>query len=79
MEKRREEEERQTWYREKFAEMSLLDIYSSDMIGSIRRNIVRELLHAGAREEVIKSIIDPAFSEDQVIQKKTMWLEMMQK
>ena len=56
--------------------MSLLDIYSSDMTGSIRRAVIKELLHAGAGDEVIKDIVHPAFSDDQVIQKKKMWMEM---
>ena len=59
--------------------MSLLDIYSSDMIGSSRRKVVRELLYAGAQDEVIKSIIHSKFSEKQMIQKKVMWLEMNKK
>lgn len=43
--------------------MSLLDIYSSDITGSIRKG-------------VIKDIVPLEFLEDQVIQKKKMWLEM---
>ena len=54
----------------------MLDIYSSDMTGSIRRGVIKELLHAGASDEVIKDIVHPVFSEDQVIQKKKMWMEM---
>ena len=56
--------------------MSLLDIYSSDMTGSIRRAVIKELLQVGASDEVIKDIVHPKFSEDQVIQKKKMWMEM---
>ena len=63
-------------YLENFGQMSLLDIYSSDMTGSIRRGVIKELLHAGAGDEVIKDIVHPAFSDDQVIQKKKMWIEM---
>ena len=63
-------------YLENFGQMSLLDIYSSDMTGSIRRGVIKELLHAGAGDEVIKDIVHPAFSDDQVIQKKKMWMEM---
>lgn len=76
VEKRRDEEEQKTWYLENFGQMSLLDIYSSNMTGSIRRTVIKELLHAGASDEVIKDIVHPKFSEDQVIQKKKMWMEM---
>lgn len=76
VEKRREEEEQKTRYLESFEHMSLLDIYSSDMTGSIRRGVIKELLHAGASDEVIKDIVHPVFSEDQMIQKKKMWMEM---
>lgn len=56
--------------------MSLLDIYSSDMTGSIQALLIKELLQVGASDEVIKDIVHPKFSEDQVIQKKKMWMEM---
>lgn len=75
-EQRREEEERKTWFVENFDRLTLLDIYSSDLIGEVRRNVVRDLLKADADEEVIKSIIRPEFDEGQVLQKKAMWLEM---
>ena len=39
---------------------------------------IRELLQAGAEEDVIKSIIRPEIEEGQVLQKKGMWLEMQQ-
>lgn len=61
---------------ENFDRLTLLDIYSSDLIGEVRRNVVRDLLKADADEEVIKSIIHPEFDEGQVLQKKAMWLEM---
>ena len=35
-----------------------------------------ELLQAQAPEEVIKSIIHPEIGEEQVLQKKKMWMEM---
>lgn len=75
-EKRREEEERKLWFTENFDRLTLLDIYSSDLIGEVRRNVVRDLLKADADDEVIKSIIRPEFDEGQVLQKKAMWLEM---
>ena len=77
VEKQRDAEERKTRYLENFGQMSLLDIYSSDMTGSIRRGVIKELLHAGASDEVIKEIVYPEFLEEQVIQKKKMWIEMM--
>ena len=64
VEKRREEEEQKTRYLENFGQMSLLDIYSSNMTGSIRRTVIKELLHAGASDEVIKDIVHPEFAED---------------
>lgn len=56
--------------------VTLLDIYSSEWIGEIRRNVIRDLLQAEAPEEVIKSIIRPEIEEGQVLQKKKMWMEM---
>ena len=76
VEKRQDEEEQKTRYLENFGKMSLLDIYSSDMTGSIWRAVIKELLQVGASDEVIKDIVHPKFSEDQVIQKKKMWMEM---
>lgn len=76
VEKQRDEEEQKTRYLESFGQMSLLDIYSSDMTGSIRRGVIKELLHAEADDKMIKDIVHPEFSEDQVIQKKKMWIEM---
>ena len=76
VEKKREEEERKAWFAENFEKMTLLDIYSSELIGEVRRNVVRDLLKADADEEVIKSIIRPEFDEGQVLQKKVMWMEM---
>lgn len=43
-----------------------------------RRKVIRELLQAGAGEDVIKTIIRPEIEEGQVPQKKGMWLEMQQ-
>lgn len=76
VEKKREEEEKRAWFLENFDKLSLLDVYSSDLIGEVRRNVVRDLLQAEAEEEVIKSIIRPELEEGQVLQKKKMWLEM---
>lgn len=76
VEKKREEEERKALFAENFEKMTLLDIYSSELIGEARRNVVRDLLQAQAEEAVIKSIIRPKFDEGQVLQKKAMWLEM---
>lgn len=56
--------------------MTLLDIFSSELIGEVRRNVARDLLQAQAEEDVIKSIIRPEFDEGQVLQKKAMWMEM---
>ena len=77
--KSREEEERQEWFMENFDKLTLLDIYSSELVGEVRRNVVRDLLQAQAEEEVIKSIIRPELDEGQVLQKKAMWLEMQGK
>ena len=75
-EKEREEAERKAWFVENFDSLTLLDIYASEWIGEIRRNVIRDLLQAQALEEVIKSIIRPEIEEGQVLQKKKMWMEM---
>ncbi len=46
---------------ENFGKMSLLDIYSSDMTGSIRRAVIKELLQVGASDEVIKILFIQSF------------------
>lgn len=56
--------------------MSLLDIFSFDYIGSVRRGVIRELLQRNAREDVIKSIAQPGLTEAQVQERKQCWLEM---
>ena len=75
-EKKRGEAERKAWFVEKFDSLTLLDIYSSEWIGEIRRNMIRDLLQVQAPEEVIKSIIRSEIEEGQVVQKKKMWMEM---
>lgn len=75
-EKEREEAERKACFVENFDSLTLLDIYSSEWIGEIRRSVIRDLLQAEAEEVVIKSIIRPEFEEGQVLEKKKMWLEM---
>jgi hypothetical protein len=76
MEKKQREEEKNVWFVENFDRLTLLDIYASDGIGEVRRNVIRDLLQAGAEEKVIKSIIRPELEEGQVLQKKAMRLEM---
>ena len=51
---------------------------ASEWTSETRRKVIRELLQAGAEEDVIKSIIRPEIEEGQVLQKKGMWLEMQQ-
>ena len=75
-EKEREEAERKVWFVENFDSLTLLDIYASEWIGEIRRNVIRDLLQVQAPEEVTKSIIHLEIEEGQVLQKKAMWLEM---
>ena len=77
-EMKREAEERKAWFVENFDKLTLLDIYASEWMSETRRKVIRELLKAGAEEEVIKSIIRPEIEEGQVLQKKKMWLEMQQ-
>ena len=75
-EMKREAEERKAWFIENFDKLTLLDIYASEWMSETRRKVIRELLQAGAEEDIIKSIIRPEIEEGQVLQKKKMWLEM---
>lgn len=50
-EKEREEEERKAWFVENFDSLPLLDIYSSEWIGEIRRNVIRDLLQVQAPDQ----------------------------
>ena len=76
---KREAEERKAWFIENFDKLALLDTYAFEWTSETRRKVIRELLKAGAEEEVIKSIIRPEIEEGQVLQKKKMWLEMRAK
>ena len=71
-EMKREAEERKAWFIENFDKLTLLDIYASEWTSETRRKVIRELLQAGAEEDVIKSIIRPEIEEGQVLQKKKM-------
>ena len=64
------------WFIENFDKLALLDTYAFEWTSETRRKVIRELLKAGAEEEVIKSIIRPEIEEGQVLQKKKMWMEM---
>ena len=66
------------WFVENFDKLALLDIYASEWTSETRRKAIRELLQAGAEEDVIKNIIRPEIEEGQVLQKKGMGLEMQQ-
>ena len=77
-EMKREAEERKAWFVENFDKLALLDIYASEWTSETRRKAIRELLQAGAEEDVIKNIIRPEIEEGQVLQKKGMGLEMQQ-
>lgn len=56
--------------------MSPLDIYSSEQISRTRREVIRELIQAGAEDGTIKSIICPELTEAEVQEKKKAWMEM---
>lgn len=58
--------------------MSLLDIFSSGQISRTRREVIQELIQAGAEEETIKSVIRPELTEAEVQEKKRAWMEMTQ-
>ena len=77
-EMKRDAEERKAWFVENFDKLALLDIYASEWTRETRRKAIRELLQAGAEEDVIKNIIRPEIEEGQVLQKKGMGLEMQQ-
>ena len=50
-EKEREEAERKAWFVENFDSLTLLDIYASEWIGEIRRNVIRDLLQVQAPDQ----------------------------
>ena len=72
----RSTEEQRRQYEREFSEMSLLDIFSSGQISRTRREVMQELIQAGAEEETIKSIIRPELTEAEVQEKKRAWMEM---
>lgn len=74
---KREAEERKAWFIENFDKLALLDTYAFEWTSETRRKVIRELLKAGAEEEVIKSIIRPEIEEGQVrliFQRKKIFL-----
>lgn len=80
VEAKRSAEERRKQFEREFSEMSLLDIFSSGQISRTRREVIRELIReliqAGAEDETIKSIIRPELTEAEVQEKKKAWMEM---
>lgn len=63
VEAKRSSEEQRKQFERKFASMSLLDIFSSGEISRTRREVIQELIQAGAEEETIKSVIRPELTE----------------
>lgn len=80
VEAKRSAEERRKQFEREFSGMSLLDIFSSGQISRTRREVIRELIReliqAGAEDETIKSIIRPELTEAEVQEKKKAWMEM---
>ena len=72
-------EERKKQFERDFLGMSLLDIFSSGQISRTRREVIRELIQAGAGDETVKGIICPELTEAEVQEKKRAWLEMQGK
>ena len=68
--KQMEYEERFEEFRNKFDDMRLLDIYASDLLGEVRRNVLLELKRRGVDAEDIKSVIHPDLKEEEVMAKK---------
>lgn len=76
VEAKRSSEEQRKQFEKEFSEMSLLDIFSSGQISRTRREVIRELIQAGAEEETIKSVIRSELTEAEVQEKKKAWMEM---
>lgn len=76
VEARRSSEEQRKQFAREFPGMSLLDIFSSGQISGTRREVIRELIQAGAEEKTIKSVIRPELTEAEVQENKRAWLEM---
>ena len=76
VEAKRSAEERRKQFEREFPEMNLLDIFSSGQISRTRREVIWELIQAGAEDETIKSIIRPELTEAEVQEKKKAWMEM---
>ena len=75
-EKDQQKKEFKQKYIQEFDSLSLLDIYASDQLDPIRRNAVKELKQKDIEDEVIKSIIHPLLTEEQMLRKKNACLEM---
>lgn len=75
-EKDQHKKELEQKYIQEFESLSLLDIYASDQLDPIRRNVVKELKQKNIEDEIIKSIIHPLLTEEQMFRKKNACLEM---
>lgn len=75
-EKDRHDKEKEQEYLQEFDRLPLLDIYASDRLDPIRRKVVKELKQENVEDEVIKSIIHPLLSEEQMFRKKHAYLDM---
>ncbi len=71
-----EREEKQRLYRESYERLPLLDIFASDQLDDTRRSVVKELKKLQVPEDVIKSIIHPLLSEEEMFRKKEAYMAM---
>lgn len=56
--------------------LPLLDIFASDYLNDTRRQVVRELIKRKASDEVIKNIIHPSLTDEEVLKKKRAYFVM---
>ncbi len=77
---KREREEKERMEKNAFIEtyefLPLLDIYASSYLNDTRIQIVKELLKQDASDDVIKSIVHPLLTDEEVIKKKCAYFSM---
>ncbi len=71
-------EERRQAFLDGYDKMDLFSVYASEFISETRKKVIRELSTRKNKVEdkVILKIVDPRFSEEEMMKKKRMWEEM---
>ncbi len=71
--------EKQENFINNYSNLDVFSVYASEFISDTRRNVIKELMQSERKidDSMILSIVDPHLSEEEVLQKKEIMLELM--